>query len=134
MINEERVKQLCKIALYEKTEEKKHRQTGIYYRSDYVGKEIIKSIFTGTIAYGLLAVLWAMSNWEAVLESLNNLEIINTAVEVIVIYIGFIALYLFATFVIYLSRYGYSKKKLDGYKEDLKILNQMYEREEKLKL
>lgn len=134
MINEERVKQLYKIALYEKTEEKKHRQAGLYYRSDYVSKEIIKSIFTGTIAYGLLALLWAMSNWDAVLESLNNLEIINTAVEVIVIYVGFLALYLFATFVVYLTRYGESKKKLEAYKEDLKAMNQMYEREEKLKL
>ena len=134
MINEERVKQLYKIAIYERTEEKQHREAGLYYRSDYVGKEIIKSIFTGTIAYGLLTALWAMSNWEAVLESLNNLEIINTAVEVIVIYVGFLALYLFATFVVYLIRYGHSRKKLEQYKEDLKEMNQMYEREEKLKL
>jgi len=134
MINEERVKQLYKVALYEKNEEKKHRGAGQYYRSDYVGKEIIKSIFTGTIAYVLFAMLWAMTSWKAVLESINNLEIINTIAQMIVIYIGFMALYLFATFLVYIMRYGESKKKLTDHKENLKKLHQMYEREDKLKM
>ena len=34
MINEERVKQLYKIALYEQNEEKENRPIGKYYKSD----------------------------------------------------------------------------------------------------
>ncbi len=134
MVNEERVKSLYKLALYEKTEEKEHRQTGRFYRSDYIGKEMIVSIFTGTIAYVLMALLWVMTDIEEILRQVNSLEIINTVIIMIAIYVGFMAVYLFATFLVYLFRYTRSRKRLETYKENLKAVNQIYEREEKLKL
>ena len=134
MVNEERVKSLYKLAVYEKTEEKEHRQTGRYFRSDYIGKEMIVSFFSGTIGYGIMALLWMMSDMEEILRQINTLEIINTVIIIIAVYIGFIAVYLFITFLVYLFRYTRSRKRLDEYKANLKRLNQIYEREEKLKL
>lgn len=134
MVNLERVKHQCQIAFYEQKEEKQNRGIGQYYRSDFIGKEIIKSIFTGTIAYGVMAVLWVMANMEAVLDSVNDLSIVYTVLVMILIYVGFIIVYLFATYILYALRYIKGKKKLEQYKEHLKALNQMYEREEKLKL
>lgn len=134
MINEERVKQLYKIALYEQNDEKENRQVGHYYKSDYVGKEMIKSIFTGTFAFCCFAVLWLLSSWEDVLESINNLEIVNTAIEMIVIYVIFMVIYMGATYVIYSVRYSAGRKKIKTYTSDLKTVQKMYEREEKLKL
>ncbi len=134
MVNLERVKHQCQIAFYEQKEEKKNRAIGQYYRSDFIGKEVIKSIFTGAIAYVVLAALWVMSNWDAVLDSVNDLTIVNTVFLMILIFIGFLAVYLLVTYVIYAVRYVQGRKKVDGYKEHLKALHQMYEREEKLKL
>ena len=133
MINEERVKQLCKIAIYEQTEEKEHREAGLYYRSDYIGKEIVKSFFTGSIAYFLIAALWMISNMDLVLHQINTLEIVDTVVVMIVLYFLFLLLYLFVTVLVYYFRYKYSKKRLDGYLRDLKVAHNMFEREEKLK-
>jgi len=134
MLNQERVKQLYKVAVYEQNEETRYSQIGKYYRSDYIGKEVIKSIFTGTLAYGFLAALWVLANWEEVLISINNLEIVNTVITMCVIYLGFMIIYLFASYIVYAFRYVAGRKALDKYMEDLKKLNQMYEREEKLKL
>lgn len=134
MLNQERVKQLYKVAVYEQNEESRYSQIGKYYRSDYIGKEVIKSIFTGTLAYGFLAALWVLANWEEVLISINNLEIVNTVITMCVIYLGFMIIYLFASYIVYAFRYVAGRKALDKYMEDLKKLNQMYEREEKLKL
>lgn len=117
-----------------KQKKKKHRQVGFYFRSDYIGKELIKSFFTGTLAYILFFGLWAIANWERFMESLNNVEIASSIVMTIVLYIGFMAMYLFATLMLYTNRYAESKKKLAEYKENLKVINQMYDREEKLKL
>lgn len=133
MVNEERVKNLYKIAMYEKQEEKYQRQTGLYYKSDYVGKELIKSFFTGTLAYGLMVILWIISSIEEFLESVNNLEVVQNIVLVVFVYIGFMALYLFTTYLIYVSRYKSGKPKLKEYIGLLKTINKMYEREEKLK-
>lgn len=134
MVNLERVKHQCQIAFYEQKEDKKNRQVGNYYRSDFIGKEIIKSIFTGTIAYAVMAVLWMMVNWDTVLDSVNDLSIVNILFVMLLVYIGFIAVYLFATYIVYGLRYIQSRKRMDGYKEHLKALNRIYEREEKLKL
>lgn len=133
MVNQERVKQLYKIALYEQTEEKEHRQAGQYYRSDYIVKEVLKSIISGSIAYVIMVLLWAISNWDLVLYQINTLEITDTLIMMIVIYVGFMMIYLFATVVVYYFRYKHSKKRLDAYVEDLKVAHSMFEREEKLK-
>lgn len=134
MVNEDRVKKLYKIAIYEQNEEKDHRQAGQFYRSDYVGKEVIKSFFSGTFAYGIIAVLWMMSNWSLVLYEINTLEIVDTIVVMIVYYVVFMIIYMFATVMVYFFRYKHSKKKLENYVDDLKVAYNMFEREEKLKM
>lgn len=134
MVNLEKVKHQSQIAFYEQNEEKQNRGIGQYYRSDFIGKEIIKSIFTGTFAYVVMVALWVMSNMEAVLDSVNDLSIIYTMFIVVLVYVGFIVIYLFVTYMVYAIRYIKGKKKMDLYKGHLKALNQMYEREEKLKL
>lgn len=134
MINEERVRQLNKIALYEKNEENLNREIGQFYKSDYVGKELIKSIFTGTFACGCFAILWLLGAWEDVLEKLNSLELTGMIVNMITFYLVFMVIYLFATYVVYSMRYEARKKKLKEYTSNLKTMHKMYEREEKLKM
>ena len=81
-----------------------------------------------------MAVLWVMANVDAVLESVNNLSIVYTVFMMLIIYVGFLITYLVVTYIVYAVRYKKGKKILEEYKEHLKALNQMYEREEKLKL
>ena len=133
MVNEDRVKKLYKVAVYEQNEEKEHRQAGLYYRSDYIGKEVVKSFFTGTFAYLIIVALWMMSNWSLVMYQINTLEITHTLVGIFVLYMIFMAIYLFVTAVIYYLRYKHSERKLYGYLADLKAVQKMFEREEKLK-
>lgn len=133
MVNQDRIKQLYKLAVYEKNEEKEHREVGQYYRSDYIAKEVIKSIVTGTFAYAIMAALWVMNNLDLVLYQINNLEIIDTIVSMVIIYAVFMAIYLFATAVVYYARYKNSQKKIDAYVAELKKAQSMFEREEKLK-
>ena len=134
MVNVEKVMHQSHIAFYEQKEEKKNRGIGQYYRSDFIGKEVIKSIFTGTIAYAVMATLWIMSNVEMILEQVNDLSIVWTACMMLLIYVGFLLVYLLLTYIVYAVRYVKGKKALDTYKGHLKELHQMYEREEKLKI
>ena len=134
MIDQERVKQLYKIALYEKNEEKQCEDTGKFFKSDFIGKEIVKSIFSGTIAYGFMMVIWAICNLEAIEQMLLNLEIIEVAIEFGVIYVGFLISYLIITILVYHVRYKKGRKKLEEYIKRLKIVDKMYERKEKLNI
>ncbi len=45
MINEEKVKIMDRLALYEKQEGRKYLPVSKYYRSDYIGLALIKNFF-----------------------------------------------------------------------------------------
>lgn len=134
MVNEERVKNLYKIALYERDEKKYERQTGHYYKKDYISKEMIKSFFVGTLAYILLVLLWIISTLDDFLRRVNNLEFIRDTVTIVLLYIVFMVLYLIATYLIARARYKEGKVRLREYLKALKVTKKMYEREEKLKI
>lgn len=134
MINQERVKQLYKIALYEQKEEKQYETTGQFYKSDFIGKEVVKSIFSGTIAYGLMVVIWVICNLESIAKMLLNFEIFDAALKIGLMYIGFLVLYVFATILVYNVRYKKGRKKLEEYMKHLHTVDKMYERDEKLKM
>ena len=131
MINEEKVKQLYKVALYEQKEEKRYRQIGKYYRNDYIAKEMIKSIFTGTIAYFFMSALWIARDWKGVLDQVAHLGIAKMLIPVMGIYVVFMAIYLTVTYLFYKGRYEDCIKGASDYEAELSQLNEMYEQEEK---
>lgn len=134
MINEERVKELYQIALYDQNEAKQYRQVEEYYRNDYISKELIKSFFSGTISFLLLLALWFLGDIEGALENLTKTDNSGTIIWIIVLYVMFMAFYLFCTALVYHVRYKTGKIKLKEYHTHLKKVQKMYEREEKLKM
>lgn len=133
MINEERVREMYQMAVFDEHKEKECRQMGQYYKWDYVVKELLKSFFTGTIAYILLSVLWGISDIEGVTAYLNSPELIDIAVHFIILYIAFIAVYLIVTAIVYSVRYRNGHRQLRRYVNHLKRVHGMYKREDRLK-
>jgi uncharacterized membrane protein YesL len=133
MVNVERVKECYQMAVYDKREEAQYRQMGEYYKSDYVGKELVRSVFTGTFAFLLMGALFLMGSVEEVLNSLNNVEWMQTIITIGLLYACFLALYLFVTYMVYRVRYRVGRKHLKKFYGHLKHLNRAYEREMKLK-
>ena len=70
---------------------------------------------------------------QGLLDSLNSIDLVGTAVIIAALYIAFMAVYMFVTVLVYTSRYGKGRKKLRRYVEHLKNTNRMYNREEKLR-
>ena len=64
MINEEKVKIMDRLAVYEKQEGRKYLPVSKYYRSDYIGLALIKNFFLVTIGYGLILAVIAAYNLE----------------------------------------------------------------------
>lgn len=134
MINEEKVKNLFQLALYDKIEEKKDRQMGRYFRKDYIRKEMIKSFFTGTIVYILFLVMWGMNQVNSLLDSLNTMDFLQIAIVLGLCYIAYLAVYLLVTYLVYHIRFSRGRKRLKRYYGRLRLLDRMYDREEKLKV
>lgn len=133
MINEERVREMYQMAVFDEYKEKKCRQMGQYYKWDYVAKEMLKSFFSGTIAYMLLVVLWVLSDITAFTAYLNSPELIDLVIRVVILYVAFIAIYLIVTAIVYNIRYRQGHRQLRKYMNHLKRVHRMYTREDKLK-
>ena len=56
MLNEEKVKVMNKLAMYEQGEGRKYLPVSKYYRSDNIGLALIKNFFMVTIANGLIQI------------------------------------------------------------------------------
>lgn len=94
---------------------------------------MIKSFFTGTIAFILLVILWGIGDVSALIAFINNADVTDLLIHVIMLYIGFMAAYLFVTAVVYRVRYDKRRRKLHRYARHAKKVQEMYRREEKLK-
>lgn len=133
MVNEARVKELFKIAVFDQNSEKHYRQMEEYYRRDYLGKEMLKSFFSGTIAFAMLAGIYLVYGMEEFLNSLATLDYIEAATTVAMAYAIFMVIYMGITYIVYQIRYSRGRKKLKTYFGHIKRVNGMYDREEKLK-
>ena len=67
MLNEERVILMTRMAAFEQHEGKKNNAINSYFRSDYVGYEVLKSIISATIVYLILVAAYVMYHFSDVL-------------------------------------------------------------------
>ncbi len=133
MVNEDRIKEFFRMAVFDQREEARYRQMGEYYKSDYVGKELVKSVFTGTFAFLLIAVFQILGSMETFLDKLNDADWMGYLVRIGLAYAGFMVVYLLITSLVYRVRYRYGRRQLRKYYGHLKNVNREYERETKLK-
>ena len=133
MINEERVKEQYKVALYDTNCAKMYQQVTSYYKRDYVGKELLKSFFSGSIVFLGIIVLYVMYNLDTIIDELNTMDYITVGTSIGLLYLIFILAYEFLTVLIFTTKYEKGRKDLRENAEHLKKIYKMYEREEKLK-
>ena len=103
MINEEKVKELFHVAVYDSKDKRVDKQAASYYGWDYLWKEGLKSFFTGTFAFAGLVVLWMAINAEDLINRINNLDFKSIGITTGVLYVAFLAVYIFVTIVVYAS-------------------------------
>lgn len=70
MLNEERIKLMTKMAAYEADEGKKNVAIGNYFRGDYIGLQVIKSIISATIAFVIVFGLFVFYDFEVFMSDI----------------------------------------------------------------
>lgn len=129
MLNEERVILMTRMAAFEKSEGKKNRDLNSYFRGDYVGYNVLKSVISATIAYLIMVAAYVLYNFESVLSNLYATDLIATGKKILIYFIIIVGIYSLASYIIYSYRYARMRKKLRAYYGDLKTLQKMYEKE-----
>lgn len=133
MINEEKIKVMNRLAMYEKQKGKRDLPISRYYRSDYIGLALIRNFFLVTIGYVLIAAAVAVYYSEYLMNNINQMNLVNLGIDIAIGYGLVLAAYSVFTYIMYSVRYHRAKKNLKAYYEELTKLERIYGREEKMR-
>ena len=131
MLNEERIRLMTRLACYEANEGKKNVAIGNYFRGDYIGLQVIKSIISATVAYILMFGVFILYDFEVFMADIYKMDLLGFAKSVIIYYLIFIIAYAVISYGVYTYRYTRAKKSLKSYYNNLKKLAYLYDRETK---
>ena len=130
MLDEEKVILMTKMAAFIDREGKKNDAINSYFRSDYVGYNIIKSIISATIVYAIFLATYALCKFEEVLSNIYNTEnLLSVGRRCLIYYLLLVGVYSLVSYIIYSYRYSKMRKNMRQYYGDLKKLARMYEKE-----
>ena len=133
MVTEQRLHSMIKIAKFDANDGKSCKPMIQYARKDYVALQLLKSFVIGTIAFFIMLGLWVLYSMETLMKQINNMDLIQSAITLGILYGVFMVIYLLATYIIFNVKYTYGRKKVKKYYAGLKKINAMYLREERLK-
>ena len=77
MLNEEKVRYMTELAIFEKNEGKKIFPINRYFKKDYVGGQMFRSFFGYTFCYCLLLLMWVLYKLDELLNDMSIDEILR---------------------------------------------------------
>lgn len=126
MINQDCLRLMTKMAAYEAGEGQKNMAIASYFRSDYMGFQIIKSVICATIAYAILFGLFIYYDLENFMQDIYKMDLIGFGRNVLLYYGITVVVYGAVSYLICSLRYSKAKKSLKCYYNNLKKLNSIY--------
>lgn len=131
MVNEDKVKLMTKLAIYESTKGKKQLNISKYYKRDYVRYNMFKTAVTATLAFFMILGGYILINAEELLLKLNEMDLLHEAIKLGIIYAVFVIGYMVIARLVYARKYEKVKPDVIIYNHNLKKLKEMYDKEEK---
>lgn len=127
MINEDKVILMTKMASYEMGEGKKNLSVCRFFRSDYIGLQILKAILSGTITFCIVIGMALLYDFDAFLKDLYKIDLIQTAKDLIVVYLITVGFYVLIVYFVSLYRFNRARQSLKTYYGNLRKLSRFYE-------
>jgi len=128
MIKEEKVILMTKLASYEEGKGKKDISVLNYFRSDYIGFQILKSVIAATLSFLAVFAVYVFYNFEILMQDVYKMDLLSFGKTIVILYLCTVGAYGVISYVVYASRYNKAKKNLRTYYANLKKLAGMYDR------
>ena len=132
MLNNDKIRLMTKLALYEQKEGKKSLKVSKYYRSDYVSLGLINSAIVATLAYMMVLACIIFVNIENIFEVITVVDMFELGRIVIISYITYMLVYLVISYIVYRIKYDTKKVEIEKYDNNLKELFKIYKSEDNL--
>ncbi len=127
MINQEKVKDMTKMAIYESHGGDKELAVSAYRRKDYVALQLLKTFILGTVSFVILTLFYLFGKMDT-MESLSSItEAKPFAIGTVVLYVIFIAVFMLITFFLARRRYEYCSAQAKSYSTELNRVARSYQ-------
>ena len=127
MLNEDKIKLMTELALFEKKHASHMKTVNQYFKSDYISRNLLRGFISYTLCSILLFGMWILFNVEVVLSSIGMDELKGLAFRGGALYLGGLFLYVVLTIIVYGERYEYEEKMNRIYIAKLKHLDKRYD-------
>ena len=117
---------MTKMASYEAHEGKRNLAIGSYFRSDYIGWHVLKSIISATLAFVVVFGMYIFYDFELYMTDIYKMDLIEFAKSVLTLYLWTIGVYAVISYVVYTVRYRRAVKNIKRYYANLRKLSDMY--------
>lgn len=117
---------MTKMASYEANERKRNVAIGSYFRTDYIGWQVLKSIISATIAFVVVFGMYIFYEFEFFMTDIYKMDLLEFARNVLTRYLWVIGVYAVISYVVYTVRYSKAVKSLRVYQMNLRKLADMY--------
>lgn len=120
---------MTKMASYEADEGKRNLAIGSYFRSDYIGWQVLKSIISATIAFVVVFAMYIFYDFEVFMVNIYKMDLLAFAKNVLFSYLGVVGVYAVISYIVCSMKYSRAKKSLKTYYRNLQHLNALYKNE-----
>lgn len=127
MLNEDKIKLMTGIAMFEKRESKALVPAGRYFRNDYISSQMFRAFFAYSFCCILCALVWILYNIENLLNMINVEELTALGKKGLLLYVLGLVGYLLIAFFVSRRRYEYARRGMKVYTAKLKRLEKRYE-------
>lgn len=129
MLNNNKIKIMTKLALYEQGNGKNDIKTSHFYKMDYIRYSALKTIVSTTVGFILLLTLVGLYNVEYFINKATEVNYRQLGTNIMILYIVVVTAYVVLTMIITSIKYKNTRKNLVKYNKDLKELNEIYKNE-----
>ena len=126
MLNEKRIILMTKMASYEANVGKKNVAIGSYFRTDYIGWQVLKSIISASIAFVVVFGMYIFYDFEVFMTDIYKMDLLEFAKHVLTLYLWTIGVYAVISYIVYTVRYSRAIKSLKVYYINLRKLSELY--------
>lgn len=132
MINNDKVRLMTKIQLFE-NQEKEALKANRFFQRDYLGLYLIRSFLAYIVLFALILVVVFLYNWEELLTELELTALLDAGKSILVSFFLLLIPSMIVSYIVYWFRYRGFRRIVKEHIANLKQLNAFYQKEDEKK-
>ena len=105
MLDPEKIRLMTRLASFEKNEAKKDEAIANFFRSDYIGWQVLKSVISATLIFIIVTAGYVVYDFENFMTDIYKLDLQQYGKSLLIKYVIFVAIFAVVTYAVYSYRY-----------------------------